>query len=437
MRMNPSCAFLAITLSAPHASAAVIGASVAAPSITSERIAALPRAQQAVWRDYLARSARQLQADRAFLQNELKTAGLASELIPPNGSAARSMPLNRPAAWYGSAEARRIADIVVSFQTPAGGWSKNINLTDHARRPGESFAPNNLSAHLGPGDFDTPHDPKWNYVGTLDNDATTTELQFLARVAAAAAKDGEAYRVSILHGLEYLLAAQFPNGGWPQVWPLEGGYHDAITFNDGAVTETLELLQEVAGGNDRFAFVAEGVRARTRASVRKGIECILATQIVEKGRRTVWAQQHDALKLQPVAGRNYEPAAQCGSESAALILFLMRLPQPDAAVVDAVYAAAAWFRNTAISDKAYERAVDGRRLVSKPGAGPIWARFYEIGTDRAIFGDRDKSIHDDVNEISLERRNGYSWYNAGPQEALDRFAEWSASHPPSKTQPPR
>jgi hypothetical protein len=30
-----------------------------------------------------------------------------------------------------------------------------------------------------------------------------------------------------------------------------------------------------------------------------------------------------------------------------------------------------------------------------------------------IFGDRDQTIHDD-NEISLERRNGYSWY------ALDR-----------------
>jgi PelA/Pel-15E family pectate lyase len=37
--------------------------------------------------------------------------------------------------------------------------------------------------------------------------------------------------------VRYLLAAQFPNGGWPQVWPLEGGYHDAVTFNDNAVSE--------------------------------------------------------------------------------------------------------------------------------------------------------------------------------------------------------
>jgi PelA/Pel-15E family pectate lyase len=370
-----------------------------------------------------------MQADRAVLQAELKTAGVASELVPPNGSAARSMPLNRPSEWYGSTEARRIAGIVVSFQTPAGGWSKNLNLTDHARRTGERFASNNLSAHLGPDDFDTPHDPKWNYVGTLDNDATTTELQFLARVAAAAGKDGEAYRASFLRGLEYLFAAQFPNGGWPQVWPLEGGYHDAITFNDGAVVETLELLQEVGEGKDRFAFVPDGIRARAMASVAKGVKCILATQIVVHGVRTVWAQQHDALTLQPVAGRNYEPAAQCGSESAALTLFLMRLPEPDPAVAGAVHAAVAWFRKTAIYGKEYGRGADGRRLMAADGAGPIWARFSEIGSDRAIFGDRDKSIHDDVNEISAERRNGYSWYNAAPQEALDRYAEWSAAHP--------
>jgi PelA/Pel-15E family pectate lyase len=379
-----------------------------------------------MWRDYLDRSVRQMQADRAFFQAELKAAGLSAETVPPNGSASRSMPLNRPAEWYASAEARRIADIVVSFQTPAGGWSKNLNLSDHVRKPGERVAPNNLSAHLGPGDFDTPHDPKWNYVGTLDNDATTTELQFLAKVIAA--KGGDAYQAAFLHGIDYLFAAQFPNGGWPQVWPLEGGYHDAITFNDGAVTETLELLQSVAEGKDAFAFVPENVRARATASVAKGIECILATQITENGRRTVWAQQHDALNLRPVAGRNYEPAAQCASESAAMLMFLMRLPQPSPAVVDAVHAAIAWFRKTAIDGKAYGRGADGRRLTAADGAGPIWARFYQIGTDRPIFGDRDKSLHDDVNELSLERRNGYSWYNAAPQEALDRYAEWRKSH---------
>jgi PelA/Pel-15E family pectate lyase len=398
--------------------AAVVGTSVPAESITAARVARLPEAQRAEWTRYLERSSRQMLVDRAVLRAELKDAGLKDALIPPNGAAARSMPLTKPAEWYAGEEARRIADGIVSFQTPAGGWGKNLNVADHVRRKGESFAPNNLSHYLGPEDFDAPADPQWNYVGTLDNDATTTELQFLAKVIGAG-KDS--YRASFLRGVEYLLAAQFPNGGWPQVWPLEGGYHDAITFNDGAVTETLELLQAVAEG--KFSFVPGEVAKRARASVARGIDCILATQILENGKRTVWGQQHDALTLKPVAGRNYEPAAECSSESAGMILFLMSLPQPSARVVGAVRAAVEWFELSAIHGKVYARG--GSRLEDSADAKAIWARYYEIGSRRAIFGDRDKSIHDSVAEISRERQNGYGWYNDVPQSALDRYAEWS------------
>ena len=139
----------------------MIGTSTPPESLSLERVAALPAALQAPWKEYLDRSARQLQADRAFLQAELDAAGMKQAAVPPSGSAARSIPMDRPAEWYGGAEARNIADIVVSFQTPAGGWSKNLNLADHARRKEESFAPDNGSRYLAPGDFDTPHDMHW------------------------------------------------------------------------------------------------------------------------------------------------------------------------------------------------------------------------------------------------------------------------------------
>lgn len=385
----------------------------------------MPPKQQKAWTEYLDRSDRHRKADRAVLSAELKAEGLAEALIPPSGSAARSMPLNRPAEWYATLEARRIADSIVSFQTPAGGWSKNLNVADHARRKGESFAPDNLSRYLSPGDFDTPADPKWNYVGTLDNDATTTELRFLGK--AISANDNAAYRASFLRGLDYLFAAQFPNGGWPQVWPLEGGYHDAITFNDGAMTQTLELLQEVA--EQKFPFVPSNVERRAAASVARGIDCILAAQIIEKGRRTVWGQQHDALTLQPVAGRNYEPAAECSSESAAMLMFLMSLPNPSVKIAAAVHAGATWLQQTAIHGKTYVRTPDSAHLEDSADGRAIWARYYEIGTRRPIFGDRDKSIHNTLAGISQERRKGYSWYNEGPQAALDRYADWRNAHP--------
>ena len=80
------------------------------------------------------------------------------------------------------------------------------------------------------------------------------------------------------------------------------------------------------------------------------------------------------------------------------------------------------------SDRLRGRA-QARVLPPAPGADPIWARYYELKTDRPLFGDRDKSIHDDLNEISAERRNGYSWFNNAPQRALDRYATWAKIHP--------
>jgi PelA/Pel-15E family pectate lyase len=56
-------------------------------------------------------------------------------------------------------------------------------------------------------------------------------------------------------------------------------------------------------------------------------------------------------------------------------------------------------------------SLGGRKLVAVAGAGPIRARYYQIGADKPIFGDLDKTIHVDANDLSRECRNGYSWYN--------------------------
>ena len=248
-------------------------------------------------------------------------------------------------------------------------------------------------------------------------------------IAATAPQASARYRASFLRGLDYIFAAQYPNGGWPQVWPLQGGYHDAITYNDNAMINILTLLRDVAGGTNGFAFVPGRTRALATASIKRGIDCILATQIVENGRRTVWCQQHDPLTLQPASARNYEMPSLAAGESAGVVMFLMELRNPSPQVVAAAHAAVAWFEKTKITDVAFRRdGENGRRLVAAPGSGPLWARYYEIGTDRPIFGDRDKTIHDDVNEISLERRNGYSWYGDSARKALDQYARWSDTH---------
>ena len=111
----------------------------------------------------------------------------------------------------------------------------------------------------------------------------------------------------------------------------------------------MELLQATAAGSDEFAFVPAATRKKAEESVAHGIQCILATQIIVDGKRTVWCQQHDPLTLQPASARNYEMPSQSASESAKILLFLMALPHPTAAEVSAINAAGAWLTRVAIS----------------------------------------------------------------------------------------
>jgi PelA/Pel-15E family pectate lyase len=403
---------LALATAGP-AGAGVVGRTVPAAPLTADRVATLPAAGQPAWRAYLTRSEAGHRADLAALERE-RGQGAPPPAPPAHGDAAASMPLKREAAWYAGAEARHVADVIVSFQTPAGGWGKNEPRTGPVRAPGQAFT----------GDD--------SFVGTLDNDATVTELRFLARVIAQApAVETGAYRDSFARGVDYLLASQYPNGGWPQVWPLHGGYHDAVTFNDGALLAATRLLGQVAEAKGDFAFVSADQRRQAGAAWKRALDCVLASQIVVGGRPTGWSQQHDGLTLAPVGARNFEPASLASAESAEVLIYLMSLPKPSPAIVDAVRGGAAWLAGAAIHGKAWTAADPqlGRRLVDQPGGGPLWARYYDIASGRPIFGDRDLSIHDDVNEISLERRNGYAWFNTAGTKVASAYAAWAQGRP--------
>lgn len=356
---------LLILAAVGSAKAKTIGTNTPAESITRARIMQLPMAQRSAWLKYLDRSERRRQADKGAFQAELNSAGTTTPTAPPHGFSARSVALDRDLGWYLSADAQSIADNVVSFQTPAGGWGKNLDMSKGPRRPGEKYGPDNLSRFLSPGDFDTPKEPDWNYIGTM--------------------------------------------------------------------IQVMDIMHQVARGSSEYAFVSKDLRDRAAESFERGMHCILATQIVSAGKLTVWAQQYDALTLKPVSARNYEMPAESSGESAELLIMLIDdLPQPTAKERESIRAAVAWFKKTAIYGKTYFRIIDGRGLIDSPGAGPIWARYYQIDTEIPIFGDRDKSIHDDVSELSRERRNGYSWFGAAPERALDHYEKWAQQHPESK-----
>jgi hypothetical protein len=123
--------FAVISLFLISSRAAIIGTNVPATPLTAERVAALP-----AWKIYFENSARQKQADQHFIHAELRAHGLTQATLPPKTNNAKGVDLDRPESWYRGETARHIADVLVSFQTPAGGWSKNTDFTKNLRHAG-------------------------------------------------------------------------------------------------------------------------------------------------------------------------------------------------------------------------------------------------------------------------------------------------------------
>jgi PelA/Pel-15E family pectate lyase len=322
--------------------------------------------------------------------------------------------LKHPPEWYGSDEAVRIADNVLLYQHQNGGWGKNIDLAREIPKDEKLEIRRQLD------EADT----------LIDNGATHTEIRYLARVHVATGL--QRFAESCRRGVEYLLAAQCDNGGWPMVYPLRPGYYSHITFNDGAMIGAMSVLRDVAHGAPQFDFLDDSVRQRAAAAVEKGIDVILKCQIVVDGRRTAWCAQHDEQDFRPRRARSYELPSLSGMESVGVVQFLMGIDHPNDEVRESIKSAVDWFTEVkieglalkSIRDETLPRGYD-RVVVEDPSAPPLWARFYEIGTNRPMFVGRDGVGKDSLGEIEYERRTGYSFLGEYAAELLEkRYPAW-------------
>lgn len=201
-----------------------------AEKVTIERISELSPSEQPLWRNYLSQSEDlKTQVDSEF-RSELKLDGNLAPRLAPQGDSFK-IPSDKQEAWYATQSANELADVLISYQNPSGGWTKHLSVSEGVRRSGVHWS--------SQGSIERPR-----YVGTFDNGSTTSQILFLARMQRLT--DRQDCKLAVEKGLEFILRAQYPNGGWPQIYPLEGGYHDDITFNDDAMAHVLEVLDKVA-----------------------------------------------------------------------------------------------------------------------------------------------------------------------------------------------
>lgn len=300
------------------------------------------------------------------------------------------------AAWYGSDEAKAIADIVVEVQKETGGWMKNDQL-------------HKLSAT----ELATLKASRSEH-SCLDNTATTQEMRFLAKVYQATKV--ETYRTAFRKALDMIFTAEKSCGGWSQYWPLSGGgsYQDYITFNDDLVTNVMKILRDIHGNTGDFAdLVDEQTRTRCMTSFDKAIDMIVKCQIDDNGTKAAWCAQHDPDDFLPTEGRPHELPSVSGYESADLLSFLMTIEKPSGALQEAITSAVAWLDNHKIEGKAIENFTNDngqsdRRIVDKAGSA-IWGRFIQLG------GASGKKVYDKFFK-KLQDRGKSRTYNYNGQD---------------------
>lgn len=330
-----------------------------------------------------------------------------------NGSGTDGYPAYEPG------QVQEIAENLLRYQRANGGWPKDFDPL----RILSDVELTKLAADRGREDT------------TFDNRATYTVVEYLA--AASKQTGDERYRDAALSGLDFILRAQYANGGWPHTYPSKKGYYPHITIVDDVMVGVLSTLARIADAKPPFDVIDESMRTRTAEALARGERCLLRLQVVVDGQLTAWASQYDSVTLEPTQGRAFEPLALVSSESVGVLRYLMNLNEPDAEVRTAIRSGVDRLERSKIVGLRIERVPaetiryrnhtsrDDLVAVEDPQAAPIWARFYAIDTNRPLMANRDGKKVYRLADVERERRTGYSWYGAYATGLLTRdYPDW-------------
>ncbi len=250
--------------------------------------------------------------------------------------------------------------------------------------------------------------PKGKNFSTLDDGITQGALRFLLRLEKAQPEAVPGLKEGIDVALDALLAAQFPNGGFPQGWqgPVEKrpvvraqfpdydwrtenrikNYWEHYTLNDGVcgqVAQTLEMAARLRGD------------LRCKDALVKLGDFLLLAQMPQP--QPAWAQQYDP-QMRPIWARKFEPPAIAGRESEDAMLTLIHIARltREARFVATIPAARAWMERSLL-----------------PG-GKL-SRYYELQTNKPLYMTDDYQLTHDDRKLPKH----YGWHDDSPLRKID------------------
>lgn len=256
-------------------------------------------------------------------------------------------------------------ECLVQGQLHSGGWQDHIDF-GAAERPRLAYRVE-------------PQRKKARNHTSFDDDKTQSALRFLMRLDQALEFDHERIHEATQFSLDCILKAQFPNGGWtqvydhfpdgsqpvgpsaayPELWPRHypgGDYWEHFTLNDNAMSDTITMLLLAARIYNE---------PRYREAALRGGDFLLRAQMPSP--QPAWAQQYNR-QMHPVWARKFEPPAISGSESQGVLLTLLDLwvETGDDKYLKAIPPALDYLKRSLLAD------------------GQL-ARFYELRTNRPLY----------------------------------------------------
>jgi PelA/Pel-15E family pectate lyase len=267
------------------------------------------------------------------------------------------------------AYAERTANTLIWGQHPSGGWHYFID-----------FDPSGIEKwYEEVAEHCWGWEEYYHYYGncTFDDNVSTGVTDFLLDLYMTTLKPE--YKTPLDKALDFILVSQYPNGGWPQRYPLSNEYpHDGhadytpyYTFNDEVITGNIHLL--------RKAYELLGVE-KYREAANRGMDFTVISQYVNTDGvfQAGWGAQHD-MNLMPAAARAYEPAAISPGYTMTAIsdLELFFMITGNRKYLSPIPDAITWLENSYLpeSDKSNDRVTH--------------ATFYELGTNKPLYAHRE------------------------------------------------
>jgi PelA/Pel-15E family pectate lyase len=291
--------------------------------------------------------------------------------------------------------ARETAEALVYGQLESGGWTQVI----HFARPERGRL----------GKYRKGRGGSWN-VSSLDDGQTQAALQFLIRADQALNFKHAEIHDAAIYGLDALLKAQFPNGGFPQGWrgPVERkpvvrarfpdydwktegkvkNYWECYTLNDnvaGTVADTLIVAHKVYKGE------------KHKAALEKLGNFLVLAQMPDP--QPGWCQQYN-YEMVPIWARKFEPPAITGWESQDVMETLIKIARytGEKKYLDPIPPALEYFTKKCLLP-------DGKI-----------ARYHELKTNKPLYMDKSYQLTYDDSAVPSH----YGWNQSARFEQIEK-----------------